>query len=145
LCLGLCAAQSLAQWVTNRVGAGSSDIRTLLPGREEQASACDLLLCPKAIAQGTDDFWARGASKAPATGDTRRSHDAQTTPTRRNSEMQKLIALVFHYSLNGLLADKGTEYYRFCFDLLDEAGGPSDDDQSLEFLQTASAHIMGRT
>jgi dihydrofolate reductase len=59
--------------------------------------------------------------------------------------MQKLIALVFHYSLNGLLADKGTEYYRFCFDLLDEAGGPSDDDQSLEFLQTASAHIMGRT
>ena len=28
--------------------------------------------------------------------------------------MRKLIALVFHYSLNGLLADEGTEYYRFC-------------------------------
>ena len=34
--------------------------------------------------------------------------------------MRKLIALVFHYSLNGLLADEGTEYYRFCFELLVE-------------------------
>jgi dihydrofolate reductase len=59
--------------------------------------------------------------------------------------MRKLIALVFHYSLNGLLADKGTEYYRFCFELLDEAGGPSDDDQSLDLLQNAYAHVMGRT
>jgi dihydrofolate reductase len=52
--------------------------------------------------------------------------------------------LVFHYSLNGLLADKGTEYYRFCFELLDELGGASDDEQSLDFLQSAEAHIMGR-
>jgi dihydrofolate reductase len=59
--------------------------------------------------------------------------------------MRKLIALVFHYSLNGLLADEGTEYYRFCFELLDEAGGASQDDQSLDFLQSAYAHIMGRT
>ena len=59
--------------------------------------------------------------------------------------MRKLIALVFHYSLNGLLADEGTEYYRFCFELLDEAGGPDNDDESLEFLQGAYAHIMGRT
>jgi dihydrofolate reductase len=59
--------------------------------------------------------------------------------------MRKLIALVFHYSLNGLLADKGTEYYEFCFDLLDQAGGPDQDEQSLEFLQSAYAHIMGRT
>ena len=59
--------------------------------------------------------------------------------------MRKLIALVFHYSLNGLLADEGTEYYRFCFELLDEAGGPDNDDESLEFLQGAHAHIMGRT
>ncbi len=58
--------------------------------------------------------------------------------------MRKLIALVFHYSLNGLLADKGTEYYRFCFELLDELGGASDDEQSLDFLQSADAHIMGR-
>jgi dihydrofolate reductase len=59
--------------------------------------------------------------------------------------MRKLIALVFHYSLNGLLADKGTEYYRFCFDLLDLHGGPDQDEPSLDFLQSAYAHIMGRT
>ena len=59
--------------------------------------------------------------------------------------MRKLIALVFHYSLNGLLADEGTEYYRFCFEVLDEVGGPSQDDQSIDFLQGAYAHIMGRT
>ncbi len=59
--------------------------------------------------------------------------------------MRKLIALVFHYSLNGLLADQGTEYFRFCFELLDQGGGASHDDESLDFLESASAHIMGRT
>jgi dihydrofolate reductase len=59
--------------------------------------------------------------------------------------MRKLIAMVFHYSVNGLLADEGTEYFRFCFELLAEEGGPSDDDQSLDFLGGAYAHIMGRT
>ena len=59
--------------------------------------------------------------------------------------MRKVIALVFHYSLNGLLADEGTEYWDFCFDLLDQAGGPDQDEQSLDFLQSAYAHIMGRT
>jgi dihydrofolate reductase len=58
--------------------------------------------------------------------------------------MRKLIALVFHYSLNGLLADEGTEYFRFCFELLDEAGGASQDDESLDFLESAYAHVMGR-
>ena len=43
--------------------------------------------------------------------------------------MRKLIALVFHYSLNGLLADEGTEYYRFCFELLDQHGGPDNDER----------------
>src|SRR4051794_4874343 len=62
----------------------------------------------------------------------------------RSLSMRKLIALVFHYSLNGLLADEGTEYYTFCFDLLDLHGGPDHDEQSLEFLQSAHAHIMGR-
>lgn len=38
--------------------------------------------------------------------------------------MRKLIALVFNYSLNGLLAAEGTEYWDFCFDLLDQQGGP---------------------
>jgi dihydrofolate reductase len=59
--------------------------------------------------------------------------------------MRKLIALVFHYSLNGLLADEDTEYYRFCFDLLDQHGGADQDDESIDFLQSAHAHIMGRT
>jgi len=59
--------------------------------------------------------------------------------------MRKVIALVFHYSLNGLLADRGTEYFRFCFELLDQGGGASQDDESLDFLQGAYAHIMGRT
>jgi dihydrofolate reductase len=59
--------------------------------------------------------------------------------------MRKLTALVFHYSLNGLLADEGTEYYRFCFELLDQAGGPDQDEESLDLLESAYAHIMGRT
>lgn len=59
--------------------------------------------------------------------------------------MRKLIALVFNYSLNGLLADEGSEYFRFCFDLLDRGGGPDHDEQTLDFLRGASAHIMGRS
>ena len=59
--------------------------------------------------------------------------------------MRKLNALVFHYSLNGLLADEGTEYYRFCFELLDQHGGPDNDEQSLDFLRDAHAHVMGRS
>ena len=59
--------------------------------------------------------------------------------------MRKLIALVFHYSLNGLLADEGTEYFKFCFELLDQGGGASQDDTSIAFLSGAHAHVMGRT
>jgi dihydrofolate reductase len=59
--------------------------------------------------------------------------------------MRRLIALVFHYSVNGLLADEGTEYYKFCFELLDQGGGASDDDESIDFLGGAYAHLMGRT
>jgi dihydrofolate reductase len=58
--------------------------------------------------------------------------------------MRKLIALVFNYSLNGLLADEGTEYYKFCFELLDAHGGASRDDQTLGLLRNAHAHVMGR-
>jgi hypothetical protein len=31
--------------------------------------------------------------------------------------MRRLIATVFNYSLDGLLADEGTEFWKFCFDL----------------------------
>src|SRR3954453_13451216 len=57
--------------------------------------------------------------------------------------MRNLIATVFNYSLDGLLADEGTEFWKFCFSL------PENRDPSspahLEFLQSAYAHVMGRT
>src|SRR5438552_2389991 len=55
--------------------------------------------------------------------------------------MRKLIACVFFYSLDGLLADEGTEYWRFCFGLPDD---PADKEQSLDRYRSAYAHIMGR-
>jgi dihydrofolate reductase len=59
--------------------------------------------------------------------------------------MRKLVAIVFNYSLNGLLADEGTEFWKFCFELLDEHGGPDHDEETLDFLRGAYAHVMGRT
>jgi len=55
--------------------------------------------------------------------------------------MRKLIACVFFYSLDGLLADEGTEYWRFCFGLPDD---PADKVQELDRYRSADAHIMGR-
>jgi dihydrofolate reductase len=57
--------------------------------------------------------------------------------------MRKLIATVFNYSLDGLLADEGTEFWKFCFDLPENR--EPDDPAQLDFLQSAYAHIMGRT
>ena len=55
--------------------------------------------------------------------------------------MRKLIATVFNYSLDGLLADEGTEYWQFCFGLpVDSA----DLKQKIGVYQSAYAHIMGR-
>jgi dihydrofolate reductase len=56
--------------------------------------------------------------------------------------MRKLIAWVFLSSLDGLLADEGTEYWRFCFDLPND---PAETKQKLEVYQGAYAHLMGRT
>ena len=39
--------------------------------------------------------------------------------------MRKLIATVFNYSLDGLLADEGTDFWEFCFSL-PENSGPDD-------------------
>ena len=57
--------------------------------------------------------------------------------------MRKLIATVFNYSLDGFLADEGTEFWDFCFSLPEnrEPGEPA----QLDFLRSAYAHIMGRT
>ena len=57
--------------------------------------------------------------------------------------MRKLIATVFNYSLDGLLADEDTEFWKFCFDLPENR--EPDDPAQLDFLQSAYAHIMGRT
>jgi dihydrofolate reductase len=57
--------------------------------------------------------------------------------------MRKLIATVFNYSVDGLLADDGTEFWKFCFDQ-PENREPNDPAQ-LDFLQNAHAHLMGRT
>ena len=46
------------------------------------------------------------------------------------------------YSLDGLLADQGTEYWDFCFGLPDD---PASWQEKLDLYETAYAHIMGRT
>ena len=57
--------------------------------------------------------------------------------------MRELIATVFNYSLDGLLADPDTEFWKFCFDQ-PENREPNDAEQH-EFLRSAYAHVMGRT
>jgi dihydrofolate reductase len=57
--------------------------------------------------------------------------------------MRKLIATVFNYSLDGLLADPDTDFWKFCF-AMPENSQP-DDAEQLEFLRSAHAHVMGRT
>src|SRR5215207_3189128 len=70
-------------------------------------------------------------------------HGPQTTRDHGGLIMRKLIATVFNYSLDGLLADEGTEFWKFCFDLPENR--EPDDPAHLDFLQSAYAHIMGRT
>jgi dihydrofolate reductase len=57
--------------------------------------------------------------------------------------VRKLIATVFNYSLDGLLADEGTDFWDFCFSLPENR--EPDDPGQLEFLRSAHAHVMGRT
>jgi dihydrofolate reductase len=56
---------------------------------------------------------------------------------------RKLVATVFNYSLDGLLADEGTGFWKFCFDLPENRD--PDDPAQLDFLRSAYAHVMGRT
>ena len=56
--------------------------------------------------------------------------------------MRKLIAWVFMYSLDGLLADEGTDYWRFCFGLPQD---PAEQKQKIDLYESAYAHVMGRT
>ena len=55
--------------------------------------------------------------------------------------MRKVIARVFDYSLDGVIATEGTEFYQFCRDLPDD---PTEDARGVEFYAGADLHIMGR-
>jgi dihydrofolate reductase len=56
--------------------------------------------------------------------------------------MRQLIATVFNYSVDGLLADEGTDFWTFCFSLPEN--NEPDDPGHLDFLRSADAHIFGR-
>jgi dihydrofolate reductase len=55
--------------------------------------------------------------------------------------MRTLIARVFDYSLDGLIATEDTEFFQFCRDLPDD---PAEDARGAEFYAGADLHIMGR-
>ncbi len=57
--------------------------------------------------------------------------------------MRKLIATVFNYSLDGLLADEDTDFWKFCFSLPEN--NEPDEPAQLDFLRSAYAHLFGRT
>ncbi len=56
--------------------------------------------------------------------------------------MRKLIVWAFMYSLDGLLAAEGTEYWRHCFGM---PADPAETRQKVDVVQSAYAHVMGRT
>jgi dihydrofolate reductase len=55
--------------------------------------------------------------------------------------MGDVLVWVFLHSLDGLLADQGTEYWDYAFGLPDD---PAMLDQKLEVYRRAEAHVMGR-
>jgi dihydrofolate reductase len=55
--------------------------------------------------------------------------------------VRKLIAQVFDYSLDGLIATEGTEFFQFCRDRPDD---PAETARLTEFFAGADVHIMGR-
>jgi dihydrofolate reductase len=55
--------------------------------------------------------------------------------------MRTLIAKVFDYSLNGLIATEGTEFFQFCRDLPDD---PAETARLIDFFAGADLHVTGR-
>jgi dihydrofolate reductase len=55
--------------------------------------------------------------------------------------MRKLVARVFDYSLDGMIATEGTEFFQFCRGLPDD---PAEDASGSELYAGAELHIMGR-
>jgi hypothetical protein len=150
------------RWLTAAVAVivaiSGRTLAVLLNMRGTDRLSARYLTAQPASRPGTDDFRAAVASEALATGHRRRGHAGAAardrhvplaSTVRRRPEtmgvliMRKLIATVFNYSLDGLLADEGTEFWKFCFDLPENR--EPDDPAQLDFLQSAYAHIMGRT
>jgi dihydrofolate reductase len=55
--------------------------------------------------------------------------------------MRTVIARIFDYSLDGIIAEEGTSFFAFCRDLPDD---PAQLDQTRDFYENADVHIMGR-
>jgi dihydrofolate reductase len=55
--------------------------------------------------------------------------------------MRKVIARIFDYSVDGLAAAEGSEFFQFCRDLPDD---PAQVARTSEFYERADLHIMGR-
>jgi dihydrofolate reductase len=55
--------------------------------------------------------------------------------------MRKLVARVFDYSLDGVIATEGTEFFQFCRDIPED---PAEGASGREFYAGADMHIMGR-
>jgi dihydrofolate reductase len=55
--------------------------------------------------------------------------------------MRTVIAQIFDYSLDGIVAEEGTSFFDFCRDLPDD---PARVDRTREFYERADVHIMGR-
>jgi dihydrofolate reductase len=55
--------------------------------------------------------------------------------------MQKVAARIFDCSLDGVIAEEGTEFFQYCRDLPDD---PAQLARTRSFYQRADLHIMGR-
>ncbi len=55
--------------------------------------------------------------------------------------MRKLVMRIFDYSLDGVIAEEGTEFFQFCRDLPDDDAQLA---QTRRLYEEADLHIMGR-
>jgi dihydrofolate reductase len=55
--------------------------------------------------------------------------------------MRKLVLTVFDYSLDGIIGEEDTEFFKFCREVPDD---PAHEAGTLDCLQRADVHIMGR-
>jgi len=55
--------------------------------------------------------------------------------------MRTVIARIFDYSLDGIIAAEGTRFFDFCRELPDD---PAQTDRTRDFYEAADVHVMGR-